>query len=88
MKTAATVALVLFHLVILAIIIRKLPMVIRAVRRSRFIAALATVALLALVTVPVARFALHSQPLTIASAVVTMISFILTFKLSTRVAKP
>jgi hypothetical protein len=84
-KTAATVALVIFHLVILTIIIRKLPMVIRAARRSRFIAALGTVAVLALVAVPIARFALDSRPLTIAAAVVTMVSFILTFKLSTRV---
>lgn len=86
MKTAATVALVLFHLVILTIIVRKLPTVLRAVRRSRFIAGLGAVALLALVAVAVARFALHSRPLTVVAAVVTMVTFILTFKLSTRVA--
>jgi hypothetical protein len=85
LKTAATVALVIFHLVILTIIIRKLPMVIRAVRRSRFIAGLGMIAVLALVLVAVAHFAVHSRPLTIAAAVVTMVSFILTFKLSTRV---
>jgi hypothetical protein len=85
MKTAATVALVVFHLVILTVVIQKLPRVIQAARRSRFIAGLGAVALLALVAVPVARFALDSRPLTIAAAVVTMVSFILTFKLSTRV---
>ena len=88
MKTAATVALVVFHLFIFTIMIRKLPVVIAAVRRSRLIAALGTVALLALAAVPVARFALQSRPLTIGAAIVTMVCFILTFKLSPRVAKP
>lgn len=85
MKTAAIAALVIFHLVIFTIAARKLPRVIQAARRSRFIAGLATIAVLALVLVAVARFALHSRPLTIAAAVVTMVSFILTFKLSMRV---
>jgi hypothetical protein len=84
-KTAAIVALVLFHLVILTVMVRKLPTVLRAARCSRLIASLATIAVLALVLVAVARFALDSRPLTIGAAVVTMVSFILTFKLSTRV---
>ena len=85
LKTAAIVALVIFHLAIFTIAAPKVPRVIRAARRSRAIAALGALALLALLMVPVARFVVHSRPLFIAAAVVTMISFILTFKLSARI---
>jgi hypothetical protein len=85
LKTAAIVALIIFHLAIFTIAAPKVPRVIRAARLSRVIAALGALSLLALMMVPVARFVVHSRALFIAAAVVTMISFVLTFKLSTRV---
>ena len=85
LKTAAVVALVIFHLAIFTIAVPKVPRVIRAARRSRAIAALGALALLALMMLPVARFVVHSRPLFIAAAVVTMIAFILTFKMSARI---
>ena len=86
LKTAALVALIIFHVAIFTIAARKVPRVIRAARLSRVIAALGALALLALMMVPVAHFVVHSRPLFIAAAVVTMISFILTFKLSARIS--
>ena len=85
LKTAAIVVLIIFHLAIFTIAAPKVPRVIRAARLSRVIAALGALSLLALMMVPVARFVVHSRALFIAAAVVTMISFVLTFKLSTRV---
>ncbi len=85
LRTAAIIALVIFHLAIFTVAARKVPRVIEAARRSRLIACLGAAAVLSLVMVAISRFALHSRLLTLTSAVFTMISFILTFKLS---AKP
>jgi hypothetical protein len=84
LRTAVITALVIFHLAIFTIAARKAPRVIQAARRSRLIAGLGAVAVFSLAMVAISRLALHSRPLTLASAVLTMVSFILAFKLSAR----